>query len=408
MKIFTNFAVMRKIHYLFNHIVLLVSLALLTACGNDEEFVINCEIRGLGSKGVEMYYTMRGVQRASFHPVDGKVVLRGVSAEPTMVDVFTLDNEPLFSCVVRNGDELKVKMDLEKPGVIEIKGNDASEQYAKFVTDNDSLLRSDDVAAVNRLIADEVRLHPERISSAMLLVRYFDARGYELQADSLINLLTPAARPQWVVGAYPGLVGEQVSTAARGGIKPMTLRHGRVDGEDTIVRYWPSSQSYSMLVFTGGYKADSLRRALRSLVKDLPKRRFTILELNVIADSAHWVSSLSGDSAKWMQGWLPGGVGNPAVRAIHVPTVPFFIVADSLGRQVYRGRSLTAADDTVRHRLARFLGSADEAEGDTAALKFKAPEAESPAEATEAASRAQRLKAGARRPGMRPERQRER
>ena len=38
---------MRYIHILI--IMLLVSMA---SCGNDEEFVINCEIRGLGSKEI--------------------------------------------------------------------------------------------------------------------------------------------------------------------------------------------------------------------------------------------------------------------------------------------------------------------------------------------------------------------
>ena len=118
---------MRYIHILI--IMLLVSMA---SCGNDEEFVINCEIRGLGSKGVEMYYTTRSMQRSGFHPVDGKIVLRGVASEPTLVEVFTTDGEPLFMCVAQNGDELEVKMDLEKPGVIKIKGNDASEKICAF------------------------------------------------------------------------------------------------------------------------------------------------------------------------------------------------------------------------------------------------------------------------------------
>ncbi|MDE5960590.1 MAG: hypothetical protein K2H08_02575, partial [Duncaniella sp.] len=110
--------------------MLLVSM---TSCGNDEEFVINCEIRGLGSEGVEMYYTTRSMQHSGFHPVDGKVSLRGVASEPTLVEVFTTAGEPLFMCVAQNGDELEVKMDLEKPGVIKIKGMDGSEDYARFV-----------------------------------------------------------------------------------------------------------------------------------------------------------------------------------------------------------------------------------------------------------------------------------
>lgn len=80
-------------------------LMLLPGCGNDEEFMIKCDIRGLGNKGVEMFYVNRTLQRAAFHPSDDKVNLRGASEEPT-VEVFTIDGEWLFSCVARNGEEL--------------------------------------------------------------------------------------------------------------------------------------------------------------------------------------------------------------------------------------------------------------------------------------------------------------
>lgn len=341
------------------HILMLMLLAVLTGCGNDEEFVIDCDIKGLGPEGVDMFYISRGVQRSTFHPVDGKVTLRGSSAEPTLVGVFTSDGQPLFACIAANGDELKVKMAIETPGKIEIKGNDASRDYARFISANDSLLRSGDVAAVNRLVAEEVRSHPDRISSSAILMTYFNARGYEMLADSLVNVLKPEARPAGVVGAFPGMVGEQVSTDARGPVKAITVYCGRQDDRDTVIRYWPSSQSYTLLAFTGRNKGDSVRKVLRTLTDSLHQRRFKALELCVMADSVAWELSIRRDSAKWMQGWLPGSVANPAVRNLQIPSVPFFIVADSMGRQVYRGHSLSAADDSVRHRLSRFLKKND-------------------------------------------------
>lgn len=348
------------------HILIIMLLVLMTSCGNDEEFVINCEIRGLGSEGVEMYYTTRSMQHSGFHPVDGKVSLRGVASEPTLVEVFTTAGEPLFMCVAQNGDELEVKMDLEKPGVIKIKGNEASEEYARFVTENDSLLRSGDVAAINRLVADEVMAHPGRVSSAMLLVTRFNARGYELKADSLVNILKPEARPSWVVGAYPGMVGEQVSSTARGKVKPITINCGLLNERDTTLRYWPSNQTYSMIVVTGTGKGDSVRTMLKELTGKLHERRFKALEVAVMGDSAMWKLAIRRDSAKWMQGWVAGGVAGTAVRALQIPGVPYFIVADSLGNQVYRGYSATAAGDSVRSRLARFLGSGNSDGGDEA------------------------------------------
>lgn len=375
--------------------VIILCLVMLTGCGNDEEFVINCEIRGLGSTAVDMYYPTRSLQHSVFHPVDGKVTLRGVAADPTLAEVLTADGEPLFACVVRNGDHLEVKMDMGEPSSLKIKGNSASEQLARFVAANDSLLRSGDVAAINRLVADEVRSHPDRMSSAALLVTRFSARGHELEADSLINILKPSARANWVMGAYPGLVGEQVSSAARGNVKSMTIQTGRQDGRDTVVRYWPSNQSYSFIVVTGQGKADSVRRVLKELAGKLPVKRFKALEIAAMGDSSSWAGTVRSDSAKWMQAWLPGGVGAPAINYLQIPSVPFFIVVDSTGKQLYRGLSVKVAQDTISNHLAAYLAEKNDsvADGEKPSDTPKQPAATAPSSVKPSAASSQPVKA---------------
>ncbi len=342
---------MRNLIYIF---ILAFSLSL-SSCGNDEEFVIRCDIKGLGSKGVEMCYVNRDLKKALFHPVDGKVVLRGVSPQPTLVEVFTFDGELLFACVASNGDDLEVKMNSENPGVAEIKGNEVSERYSKFVIENDSILFGGDREKSNRIIAAEILSNPDRMSSAMLLATLYDARGYEMQADSLINALSARARPSGVCGCFISLVGEQVSASARGNVKSITIRAN----PDTLVRFIPSMQSYSLLAFSGVGRTDSLKSLFRDLNKNLHKRRFTLLEMTVTGDSASWAGAIRGDSAKWVQAWLPGGVGNPAVRNLQIPYIPFFVFVDSSGRQIYRGGSVSAVSDSVRHRLGKHYKGID-------------------------------------------------
>lgn len=338
--------------------VSLILLVVLTGCGNSEEFLIKCEIKGLGNKGVEMFYVDRDLRRASFHPVDDKVTLRGVSQEPTLVEVFTVDGDPLFSCVAANGDELEVKMLLADPTSVRIKGNDDSKRYAEFLVVNDSVLTKGDAAAVNSLIAKEVRSNPSAISSAMLIATRFQARGYELLADSLINALTPDARPEGVIGGFAGLLGEQLTPAVRADLRSMTFRAA----PDTVIRFVPSMHSYSLLAFVGRSKPDSIRQILREFQKTLDKKRFREAEFTVMSDSATWAASIRRDSAKWVQAWLPGGVAHTAVRNLQVPYVPFFIVTDSLGRQLYRGGSVSAAADTVRSRLAPYFRQKESAD----------------------------------------------
>lgn len=351
---------MRHLHSILISLLLVV----FASCGNNEEFLINCKIRGLGSKGVEMTYTTRGVQRVGFHPVDGKVTLRGVSDKPVLVEVSTIDNRLLFTCVAQNGDNLDVELDLDKPTSLKISGNDASEEYSRFIVDNDSLLQSDDVAGINRLIAAEVRRHPDRISSAMLLATRFQARDYELEADSLINTLKPDARPSGVMGAFASLVGEQVSSSVGSPVRAMTINCGYQNKQDTTMRYWASNQSYSMLVVTGYHRGDSIGKTLRELCDSLPDRRFKAFEIAVTGDSAMWKIAVRNDSTKWVKAWVPGGTASNEVRSLTVSSIPYFVVADSTGRQIYRGRSLSAANDTVRNRLESFWGTASSKKSD--------------------------------------------
>lgn len=345
---------MRHLHSILISLILVV----FASCGNNEEFLINCKIRGLGSKGVEMTYTTRGVQRVGFHPVDGKMTLRGVSDKPVLIEVSTIDNRLLFTCVAQNGDNLDVELDLDKPTSLKISGNDASEEYSRFIVDNDSLLRSDDVAGINRLIAAEVRRHPDRISSAMLLATRFQARDYELEADSLVNTLKPEARPSGVMGAFASLVGEQVSSSVGSPVRAMTINCGYQNKQDTTMRYWASNQSYSMLVVTGYHRGDSIGKTLRELCDSLPDRRFKAFEIAVTGDSVMWKIAVRNDSTKWVKAWVPGGTASNEVRSLTVSSIPYFVVADSTGRQIYRGRSLSAANDTVRNRLDSFWGTA--------------------------------------------------
>lgn len=350
------------------YIFAILSLVLLmgvTACGDDEGFVIKCEVEGLDTRGLEMVYMTRGgVSRQSFHPVDGKVELRGVSAQPTLVEVFTLDGNLLFSCVAADGDRMKLKMKLGDPSSLTVTGQDATRDFTAFVAEHDSLLTFGSDAEVNRLIGDAVRANPASMASTLLMVTRYRTAGYELEADSLLSEIAPEARPTLLVGPYASAVGEQVSTAARGEIRAFTMPYGL----DTIVRYTPSMQSYALLVFNDARKPDSVARRMRALRKDLNDRRLKVIEISAAPDSAAWRAHVKGDSADWMQAWAAGGVSSQHLRRLAIPRLPYYIVTDSTGAQRYRGSSVYSADTLLRSRLRAYLPK-DTVTADTVAVR---------------------------------------
>ena len=68
--------------------------------------------------------------------------LRGNSSDYTMVELFVgaKGNVPLARMLVKNGQTLHCKLDIENPSENEIKGNKPSEQWCRFVRDNAAVL----------------------------------------------------------------------------------------------------------------------------------------------------------------------------------------------------------------------------------------------------------------------------
>lgn len=68
-------------------LALLTGAMLLSACGGNDDFVIDCEIEGLGNRGLELMYVDRDVKRMPFHPVDGKVRMNIPLTKPTILEL---------------------------------------------------------------------------------------------------------------------------------------------------------------------------------------------------------------------------------------------------------------------------------------------------------------------------------
>ena len=183
--------------------------------------------------------------------------------------------------------------------------------------------------------------------SAMLMVTRFRPNGYEMLADSLLNEISPEARPFLVVRSFASPIGDQVSTSARGEVKPFTIYNGK----GSIIRYSPGMQSYALLVFNDKRTPDSISRRLRELRDTLTKRQFQLIEISLAPDSSMWHRMVDNDSSTWHQGWLPGGPSSLHIRRLAVPRTPFYVVADSVGRQCYRGSSFHRADTLLRSRF---------------------------------------------------------
>lgn len=329
----------------------LLCAVLLTACGGAGGYVIDCDFEGLGNHGVEMVTTDGArVSRQQLHPDNGHFTARGESAQPVLVEFFTLDGgERLLSCVVADGDRLKVEMDMERgASSLSVEGTPVMERYGRWLAENDSLLSTGNHAAANELVKRFVVDDRASLASTLALVTHFHTRGAELLADSVFNLIAAPARPASLTASFASSLGHQTSAVARANIKGFVLPVGR----DSTVRFTPMKRAFTLIAFSDTRKPDSVLKMMRALVRDMPAGDFDLIEVSVARDSASWRTAISADSARWRQAWTAGGPASPVVSAMSVAGVPFYILADSMGRQIVRGRSLRECDSVVRAGLA--------------------------------------------------------
>lgn len=325
-------------------------LALLTSCDDSTDFTITGTIEGAGMQTVRIIYYARGaVQENTAQAENGKFVITGESPDPTLVTLSMPGSGTLAMFVVSNGDEIKCKIDMNDPLTAEVKGNRTSKALAEFNRDNAELIRSGDYRTLNGVIADYIRKHPSDMTSTVLLTTRFYTPGYELTADSLLTAIDPSARPAAVIQNFSSMLAAQLTKEVRGEVPAMAL----YSSTDSIKTYGPNRQAYSLISFVGDNRMsrDSIIPRLRALHTSYPIRRLRVMEISMALDSAAWKSSIAGDSARWLQAWAPGTVAGTAIRRLSVPRIPFFVVCDSTGTQLYRGSSITAAETLLRSKI---------------------------------------------------------
>lgn len=326
------------VNKLRNLIIMVVAAAAVCACGGKKSFKIECEVKGLGSQAIEMIYCGDGgVERVSTVSTEGRFILEGSSVEPALVEIEAA-GRPLIELVVKNGDKIKCKLNADDPAEVEISGSKDMKLYGQWLAENAKVLSGGDAASVNRAVASFVGNNRSSMASTMLVMLRFTARGHEAEADSLIGLIEAEARPESLTRNIVSAVGQQMTEEARSKVKAMNL----YTAGDSICHYYPYSHSMTLLVFSGpSAKDESLRAALKALRSDKKHSELALIEVSLDPDSASWRRSIEGDSARWVQGWIAGSAASAAIRYLAVPRYPFYILADSMGNQLYRGEDMS-------------------------------------------------------------------
>ena len=335
-------------------IALILSLlaAALTSCGSDSSFRINGKIDNFGTGNLRVvYYSNGAVQSVMAPAIDGKFSMTGRIDRPAFARVYTGNGIVAGRFIVKPGETVEAQFNITDPTEIKLDGNDDSKRLAKFITANADIIRNGDTKALNAAVGKYVRENPKRMASGALLADYFDARGHETEAMELISLLDDNVVAATSLGGTRDLLRTLAIPRDSLQLEPFPL----FTSDDSLVEINPQARRGTLLMFTdaASRRSDSIKAALSSLRLQAAAGTLQIIDISCDNDTAAWHASLreiapadslkKRDAREIRRCWMPSPYNLQGFERIPVATVPWFIVADSTRRILYRGPSVSDA-----------------------------------------------------------------
>lgn len=323
------------------------------ACGSSDDFRVLGSVDNLGTQNLRVAYrTDKGVEAFTTTAIDGQFSFTGKSPRETLVEIFTTDRAPLGYVVIKNGQTVKARFNRDNRYDVTLKGNGVSSDLAAFMRDHADVLSAGSDAEVNALVARYVGDHADDMVSTVLLLTQFRAGGHEAEADSLLALIDPGARPGYLCDAVRSALDERLRYDMSTPVVPFDL----FTSADTLMAFNSADAAVSLLVFTSreADRDNELVGAMREIYNRYKNDEgVRLVDISLAIDTAAWHASVAGDSAVWLQAWVPGGVAASGVSLLRIPRTPYCVVADSTGTQAYRGYSVAEASVAVDSLSAR-------------------------------------------------------
>lgn len=330
------------------HKTILIALITLLAtvisgCSGPDSFEVKGHVKGDATINLRALYYVDGALQSSIFPADrGSFSFKGRAPEGAVVEILDNDYRLLGRFYAENGDEIDVTIDPKSPAAMKVeKGNEAAIRWAQWLNANAKILDGRNSKAINALVAKYVKAHPQDIVSTLIVTTVYDASADPEGASRLLSSIAPEARPTALTEALATLLTYADTSAGKRRVSPLTL----MARNDTVTTFSPRKHRLSLLVFSdeNSGRADSIVPALRRLRKAHTDKALGIIDISLDTDTLAWQSSTRNDTDTWDAAWGTGGIASAALRPLAIPRLPYFIVTDSVGSQIYRGASISQA-----------------------------------------------------------------
>lgn len=327
--------------------ILLLCAVFVTACSGSGKFKVDGTVEGNRTMNLRVVYPGHdNINSVLIAAREGKFQFEGQAPDGALVQIYDNDYRLMGSFYAKDGDELHVRLNPASPAAISVKGNDVSERWCSWNKANMKALQSRSAAAVNKAVAEYVKGHKNDVLSALLIMADYDASLDPAGASRLMASLSKEARPAVLIGMWQGANARVNDRAATAKVLPVNY----MDTRDSLCVFSVKGHRLSLLAFSSQNtgRKDSVLAALKRL-----NGRVNMLDFSTDDDTVTWRRSHRSDSVSWRTAWAAGTISAPGIDRLGVPTVPFFIVADSTGRQLLRTPSVRRTEAFVDSVLTK-------------------------------------------------------
>lgn len=332
------------------HTIILLLCLVAAACSKSEDFTVKGKIADGATMNVRAIYYEDGKMQNSVFPADkGAFAFKGHSPEGAVIELLANDYRLLGRFYAADGDEIELTLYPKSPSKIQFKGNEIGERWAKVLNDNAALLDSKNTAGINAFVAKYVSAHRDDIVSTLLLMTSYDWSSNPAEGERLLASIAAEARPARLVDGCTVNLARVGKQAVEARVVPFSY----IDERDSLANFNPRRQEMALLAFSNenSGRADSIVPALKRIHNARAnEKKLRVLDFSLDSDTLTWRRLIRPDSAKYDHGWVAGSVAAPAVRRLGIPRLPFFVVIDSAGTQLYRGGSIKAAEALLKKK----------------------------------------------------------
>ena len=329
------------------HLSCLIIGVLLTGCGS-KEFNLKFSLPESVNENYSVVYYGRDARggltvQAVASVQSGKCDLKCVTVLPTLVYIPLKNSDLSLVMYAEKGNDIIIKGEETDPLSWEVEGNEINVNLTAWRLENLKILNEGDQSAVNHAVEEYVRSNRESPEALILLDCYFSRAEDEALYASLLAYISEKVKNESWLSVVARADRLSASTALPAKIQSMAMRSA-AGGTDTVR---PLGKKATLLFFwqTGMDNRGQLIDSIKALRKEFPDSTlYGMADISIETDSITWRAPLKKDSLSGvLRLWAPEGLANPNLMKMKVKTIPYFIIVDSLGNQIYRGNVADSA-----------------------------------------------------------------